>query len=525
MHAAVRIARSGALWIVALLVAASPAAGDVFVLKDGRRIEGTLVKEEAGVLIVKTGVGELRFARADVVEVVSKKTPAEEFDARFKAATSAEDFFQAGEYAQSKKLKREATKAWNRAIELDPDHVGARGRLGFVLYKGAWLTPQERDARARADEDAEMAARGLVRHGDAWVTVEDKAKLDAGLVLFEGKWIPFADAQRKLGLELYEGTWIPRPAALARNDFAAVVAIAGPQLGASFTDDAMIAGPYPLEFLQSIGESTRTTRAWFDQAWRSPPGLALFGGRMAELYAFGRDPAPFTQTVPHFAAMTTTVPPGWAEAVAKSHGYFFIDPFPLSSARQWQRGEVDIAGHCLHHWGHLLVGRLGYDGRLLPAWYEEAVACLTEARGHARNAVFCRGTLIATTGTSAGRTQVAFDPARFREGGWKEFLRAAFEQKLVPGFDRLAQQEFASLELVDIAAGMAIVEWLSTQKEGAGLRLFHDEVRRGAPKSPQRVIPDSFPRQAHYDRAFQAAAGLNWRDADQAWRRWFLAGG
>jgi hypothetical protein len=104
-------------------------------------------------------------------------------------------------------------------------------------------------------------------------------------------------------------------------------------------------------------------------------------------------------------------------------------------------------------------------------------------------------------------------------------LKAAFDQKAVPKFDNLSQLEFANLELVDIATGMAIVEWLEKQKDGQGLRAFHDELRHGSPKSPDRVISDANQRHAVYDRAFQAAAGMNWRDADQAWRRWFLAGG
>jgi len=525
MRAASEGTRRIALGFAALLVLLALARADIYVMKDGRRIEGSLVKEEQGVLTVKTGIGELKLARADIREIIAKQTAAQEFEARWSAAKSAEDFFQAGEFALSKKMKREASKAWNKAIEIDPDHLGARTALGFVRYKDAWLTPQQRDERIKAEEEAEMGARGLVRYQDRWVTPEDKLKLEAGLELVEGVWMPFADAQRKRGLEDFEGAWLPRPVALARRDLAAVAPLAKQPLQFALTSDAMIAGPFAADRLQAIGAQLDLSRAWFDATWRSPPGLALFGGRLAELYAFGKASDPFIDTVPHFAALTNTVPPGWAEAVAGSHGFFWIDPYPLSSARQWHRSESDLAGHCLHHWGHLLLGRLGYDGRLLPAWYEEGVACLSEVRGHSRNAVFCRGSLLAAGGTASGRERIDFGTGRFREGGWRDFLKQAFEAKAVQGFDQLAQLEFATLELVDIAASMAIVEWLQAQKEGAGLRAFHDALRRGAPKSPERVIREGQARQAHYDRAFQAAAGMNWRDADQAWRKWFLAGG
>jgi hypothetical protein len=499
---------------------------DIYVMKDGRRIEGTLVKEESGVLTVSTGVGELKLARSDIAEIVSKKTLAQEFDERMQNAKTAEDFFQAGEFALSKKMKREAQKAWKKAIEVDPDHVAARTALGFVLYKGQWLTPEERDAKIKDEEAAEMAARGLVRFKDQWVTPADKIKLEQGLIQVDGKWITFAESQRKLGLEEFEGTWIRREVVLARRDLAAVQPLAVAPLEFTVGADALVAGTFPQTFLESISQQLTTTRSWFDIAWHSTPGLGLFGGRLAEIYAFNNDSAPYTATVAHFASLTRTLPPGWAESVAGSHGFFWIDPYPLSSARQWNRGLEDVVGHCLHHWGHLLVGRLGYDGRLLPAWYEEAVACQTEFTGHARNAVLCRGSLVfVAEGTSAKSTKVAFEPGRFRDGDWRAYLKAAFEQQAVPKFDKIAQLEFANLELVDIATGMAIVQWLETQKEGSGLRAFHDELRRGAPAAPQRVIEDSRARFELYDRAFQAASGLKWRDADQAWRKWFLAGG
>jgi hypothetical protein len=493
-------------------------------MKDGRRIEGALVKEVAGVLTVKTAIGEITLSRGDISEIITKLTAAQDYEARMKAAVSAEDFFQAGEFALGKRMKREAARAWNKAIEVDPDHLGARTALGFVLHKGEWMTPEQREQRIKAEEEAEMSARGLVRFQDRWVTPEDKLKLDAGLELIDGVWITFADAQKKRGLEEFEGAWLPRPVAFARRDLAAVIPLAKVQLEFALTADALIAGPFSKERLAAIGANLDASRLWFDAAWRSPPGLELFGGRLAELYAFGRDSDPYVDTTAYFASLTSTVPPGWAESVAQSHGFFWIDPYPLSSARQWHRSESDLEGHCLHHWGHLLLGRLRYDGRLLPAWYEEAVACLTEVNGHARNAVFCRGSLLAVGGTASARERIDFDSGRFREGGWREFLKTAFEHKVVPGFDQLAQLEFATLELVDIATGMAIVEWLKQQKEGASLRAFHDALRRGAPQSPERVIRTAQTRQALYDRAFQAAADLNWRAADQAWRKWFLAG-
>jgi hypothetical protein len=75
--------------------------------------------------------------------------------------------------------------------------------------------------------------------------------------------------------------------------------------------------------------------------------------------------------------------------------------------------------------------------------------------------------------------------------------------------------------MVDILCGMAIVAWLEEQG-GESLARFHAELRRSAPPVPERVILLGRDRQAAYDRAFGAATGRGWRDADQAWRAWFL---
>jgi hypothetical protein len=509
-----------------LLCAWSAAAlADVFIYKDGRSVEGTLVEETATTVKVRTGAGEIVIQRSDLKEIQKRKTLSEEFAEREAAAKTAEDFFQLGEWAQKKKLKGSSTKAYQRAIELDPQHAGARKALGFVLYKGEWLTVAERDKRAHADEEAEMLARGFVRYGERWVTPDEKAKLEAGLVFYEGRWMEKAESMRLQGLEEFHGDWLPRHEALARQDVEAAERLALVPLTLVITPQAAIAGPLPKDELSAIGRRLDESRAWFDGAFHVEPGLALLGKRLAEFYCWGREEAQYVNTVDRFASLTPTVPPGWAEVVKKTHGFVWWDPYPVSSARLWQRSERDLAGHCLHHWGHILVNRLGYDGRLLPAWYDEGFAALTEYRSFSRNAVLCRGGLVAAgAGTVATKESkgAAVDPARFREGEWRMFLKAALEQKLVPPFDKLSQLEFGQLELTDIAAGMAIIEWVESNGPDS-LRAFHDAVRRTSPQPPFRVIGQSAERQAASDAAFQAATHRTWRQADEAWRTWFLS--
>ena len=511
--------RTSLLSAIALVLFAAAAFADVIVTRDGQRIEGVIVRETATEVVVRTRLGEITVARDRIVDIERGKTRRQEFDERWSAAKTADAFHELGLWADDAKMAREARRAMKRALELDTKHAGANTWFGNVQYKGEWMTPEERDQRMAADRDAEMAARGLVKHGDDWVTPQERENLEKGLVLHEGKWMPFAEVQRAKGLEDWNGAWISSREAVARRSAAAVAEAAGVKFQVALGGElVLVAGPLPEESLARVAERCVAGRAWFDERYALEPTLDLFAGRMAELYLFGQD-APYMASIPHLATLSHTLPPGWGDAVKTTHGFLFWDPFPLSSARRWKREELDLEGHCYHHFGHLLVNRLGYDGRLLPPWYDEALSALVEYALHGRNAVFCRSSTSEGRGTAAAGAMFSFDPRDLREGSWKGVLSRALEENAVLSFDHMARKQFSELELLDVAIGMGVLEWLSLQGPEA-LAKFHVEVRRVAPQAPTRVIDKTSDRQAHYDAAFLAACGMTWRDADQAWRAW-----
>lgn len=455
---------------------------------------------------------------------------------REKAARTADEMWALALECDKKKLKADFKRLLARTLELDSQHAGANAHIGNVQHKGRWMTPLERDAAVEAEMAAEMAKKGLVKWQDKWVTPEEKSHLEKGEVLHDGVWMPFGESQRKQGLEEHEGRWLPRAEALARNSGTEVQKLAGVPLASHLTEQLSLWAQPAAGDLAPVAAGLVRGRAWFDSTWKAEPGLGLLGGRLAEFYLFVDD-EPYQKTTPLFAARTRTVGAGWDAAVAKSYGFFWSDPHATSSVRLWKRGLPDLAGHCYHHWGHLLANRLGYDGRLLPPWYDEGVAALLEFRSHGRNAVFCRGNKLEEptgpstqgpakkrdTGTRVGptgesRAKVApLDPKAMRDGRWREALVAGLDE--LPGFDALSSLQFTELDGAAIAASMGIVQWLESRGEGA-LRQFHDALRRNAPPVPDRVHASPGARRAMYEEAFRAASGMSLEEADKAWRAW-----
>ncbi len=509
---------------LALVLAGSMSLADVLLLKDGRRFEGTVKRQSAQEIVFETRFGELTFPMSLVSKLEKGRTPSQEFDERWKTCETADEFHALGLWAAEQKLRTPARKAMKRARQLDADHRGASTWLGLVEYGGRWMEPEERDALLLLAEEAEMLRRGLVRHAGEWVTLHEKSKLDAGFVYFEGRWLNPVELKRAQGLELFEGEWLPTGIGSAMVHVQAVLSRSGVPGQVVHGANAAVGGPFPSSFLRAIATGLDRGRAWFDEHFESAPGVALLGGQLAEFYVWDRDSKPYLETVDELVALTDTVPDGWGEAAKHTHGFWFCHPLCISSARVRGRPQDDLSGHSFHHWGHLLVNRQGYDGRLLPPWFDEGFASLAEFRIHQRNAVFCianPATFTSVGATSSARVEHVFDTKKFRRGTWRETLALALGSSGsgVPGFDKLAQRRFGQLTLIDIAMG--ILNWLEERGEGA-LERFHGVLRRSAPDAPLRVATRGADRQARYDEAFGAAVDLGWRAADEEWRAWFL---
>ncbi len=193
------------------LSTAGLAAADVFSLKDGSKIEGSLVRETTTAYVVKTANGEKTVEKSQVASVQKQGSPKDEYDQKLKGikANDAEGFYQLGLWCDQNKMKPEALRAFKRVLEIEPQHEAAHKALGHVQFKGAWMTPGERDALEKKDAQNEQKAAGKVLHKGQWVTAEEKANLEKGLVKVGEEWMtPEDKAKLDKGLVKVDGSWL-----------------------------------------------------------------------------------------------------------------------------------------------------------------------------------------------------------------------------------------------------------------------------------------------------------------------------
>jgi len=149
--------------LIPLLLFAISAMADEVHLKDGRVISGRVLDEGDRYLVVDRD-WKHAVRKPEVAEIVKKKSFMDEFDERLDAlpADDAEAIFEFGRWLDENEWPSRAQRAYEEVLELDPDHRGARRALGYTLYEGAWVSPEELNRR-----------KGLVEFEGRWYTKHD----------------------------------------------------------------------------------------------------------------------------------------------------------------------------------------------------------------------------------------------------------------------------------------------------------------------------------------------------------------
>ncbi len=140
-----------AVLIVVLLLLPPPGAADLVILKRGGKLEG-VVTDLGEMVEVRTKTGVMKIKKEDVAEIITQKTPLDEYQSRVAVlpADQPDAHLDLAEYCRSNQLLDEMGEVLRKASEAFPGHaaVDAKWREYQKSYLRLPMTPQEERALA-----------------------------------------------------------------------------------------------------------------------------------------------------------------------------------------------------------------------------------------------------------------------------------------------------------------------------------------------------------------------------------------
>ena len=153
--------------LILLLIAVSAAADDV-TLNNGKVYSGQVTDEGSRYTVVDRD-RKYAFRKSEVAEVTKKASFMDLYEERLDKlpVDDAEAIFEFGQWLEKNDWPSRALRAYEEVLALDPDHRGARKALGYKLFEGEWVSPDELNRK-----------KGLVQWDDGrWYTPHEIAQL------------------------------------------------------------------------------------------------------------------------------------------------------------------------------------------------------------------------------------------------------------------------------------------------------------------------------------------------------------
>lgn len=203
-------------WLAWALVACcwSPTVvwGDLVKLKSGGELRGKVISDSQRAsreLTVRTVTGALVTVDRDQVDFIARRSlPSEEYELRARlAADTAESQWELAEWCVSQRLIPQRERHLQRIIELDPDNEPARKALGYqrrgdqwstheehmlsmgyVRYKGRYITPEEKQLleNSQGEREQQLAWYGKVRLWSNWLGGRNDSNRQQAVEQFKG---------------------------------------------------------------------------------------------------------------------------------------------------------------------------------------------------------------------------------------------------------------------------------------------------------------------------------------------------
>jgi hypothetical protein len=207
--------------VVAIAVAAAPAAADEVFLRGGGRVTGVIVERTKDAVVLETAPGRVTLPMRRIEKIVESRSALKGFRDRAAALAprDVDGWAALARWAAERDLLTQAREAWQTVLAAEPSHPEANAALGrvelegswvseaeayrargYVEFEGRWVTPPEHEAlvRERAADDASARER---READLRVREAEARAREAEARAREAEAVPAEDG----GIPLWWG--------------------------------------------------------------------------------------------------------------------------------------------------------------------------------------------------------------------------------------------------------------------------------------------------------------------------------
>jgi hypothetical protein len=146
-----------------LVLLSAAALADIVILHSGARIEG-IARADGDKIVVEGVHGSTTVPAGSVKQIVRSKTPLAEYREIAEQVDAANiwDQIELADWCRDNNLTDYEKYHLALALALEPENLYVRMRLGYVEYRGRWLTKSE-----------EMFERGFVKSKGKWLTPQE----------------------------------------------------------------------------------------------------------------------------------------------------------------------------------------------------------------------------------------------------------------------------------------------------------------------------------------------------------------
>jgi hypothetical protein len=490
------------LAVLLLLTCAAPARAHVVTMKDGTRYEGKVIRQDdAQVVIETTFDGVKTLARADVASVDLGVAPLRvQLKQRADLAKDVRSRWALYQWAKQKGFGKELRWILQAILDLSPQNGRAHKLLGDHKVEGRWMSPEEEAAWRKRKLEAAQRAKGLVPYKGGWVTPAERDAREKGLRKDGDEWVTEAEWHRRRGETLVDGTWVRLGFKEGQALCARVVREARLNLSYHWSPhfDALAeVNPqitqHVLDACEKGWRAMRKVLVPSDDDYPATVDERIHLVLLVKLPSFVRFANWFDK-----AYDVQSLAPGWASAVQRQHGWWWIQDVRASAVYQFPNPEKTFVSNVLHNVGLILLTRYRANFREPSVWLREGFAYLLELRAIGYSASFTLG----RGGGSGGAAQGTSGPIWTHSEKWHEALAALVGEGQDPPLKRLARMTVDQFRYVELVKSWSVVEFL-VRWDKARFKRFVDLAKD---------------RSKEEEDALKEAYGVGYRQLDTRWR-------